>query len=49
MTRGSKSDVDVGKPGVSGYFGVAISAGEINRDGPPPYKRAMQILWEKQG
>lgn len=34
----------VGKAGVNGYLGVAINAGEMYRDGPPPYKRAMQIL-----
>lgn len=44
ITGGSMRVVGVGKPGVRGYLGVAMSAGEMKREGPPPYKRAMQIL-----
>lgn len=41
----SRREEDVGKAGVRGYLGVAMSAGEMKRDGPPPYSRAIQILW----
>ena len=30
--------------GVRGYAGVGIRSGDIQRDGPPPYNRAIHIL-----
>ena len=47
ITGGSMRDEAVGKPGDKGYLGVAMSAGDMYNDGPPPYNRAMQILREK--
>ena len=45
-----EADVDVlsveveANGGVRGYAGVGIRSGDIQRDGPPPYNRAIHIL-----
>lgn len=44
---GGRSDALDEKGGVRGCAGVGIKDGDIQRRGPPPYRRAMHSLYDE--